>query len=127
MLVTAEDEDKCRGDAEQLLTTRLKTLNQGVIHCYNRKPKGELGASQLDRLGMMLTAGDEGKGRGDGEQLLTSRLKNLDQGTIYCYIRMPKSELGASQLDRLGTMVTAGDDGKDRGDGEQLLTSRLKT
>ncbi len=75
---------------------------------------------------MMVTAGDEGQGRGDGKQLLTDRLKITDQGVIHCYTRTPKSELGASQLDRLGMMVTAGDEGKGRGDGEQLLTDRLK-
>ncbi len=75
---------------------------------------------------MMVTAGDEGKGRGDGEQLLTDRLKKSDQGVIHCYNRMPKSELGVSQLDRLGTIVTARDEGKGIGDCEQLLTNRLK-
>ena len=80
-------------------------------------PKSELGASQLDRLGMMVTAGDEGKSREDGEQLLTDRLKQMDQGVIHCYNRRPKRELGASQLDRLGTMVTAGDEGKGKGEG----------
>ena len=70
-MVTARDEGEGRGDGEQWLTNRLKNSDQGVIHCYNRSPKGELGASQLDRLGTMVTAGDEGKGRGDGEQLLT--------------------------------------------------------
>ena len=89
-MVTARDEGKGRGDGEQLLTSRLKNSEQGVIHCYNRKPKNELGASQLDRLGMMVSAGDEGKSRGDGEQLLTSRLKKSEQGVIYCYNRMPK-------------------------------------
>ena len=43
-------------------------------------PKFELGASRLDRLGTMVIAGDEGKGRGDGEQLLADLLKQLDQG-----------------------------------------------
>ena len=81
-------------------------------------PKNELGISQLGRLGTMVTARDEGKGRGDGEQLATDQLKNTDQVGIHCYNRMSKSELGASQLDRLDTMVTAGDDGKDIGDGE---------
>ena len=74
----------------------------------------------------MMTAGDEGKGGGDGEQLITVRLKKSDQGVILCYIKTPKSEPGASQLDRLGMTVTAGDEGKGRGDGEQLLTDRLK-
>ncbi len=119
-------EDKSRGDGKHLLTNRLKNSDQGVILCYIRTPKSELGASQLDRLGMMVTAGDEGKGREDGEQLLTSRLKKTDQGTIYRYIRTPKSERGASQLDRPGKMMTAGDEGKGRGEGEQLLTVRLK-
>ena len=126
MMVTAGDEGKGRGDGEQLLTSRLKNSDQGVIHCYNRMPKSELGASRPDRLGKMMLAGGEGKCRGDGEQLLTSRLKNSDQGVINCYNRMPKSELGVSQLDRLGTMVTARDEGKSRGDGEKLLTDRLK-
>ena len=83
-------------------------------------PKSELGASQLDRLGMMGTAGDEGKGRGDGEQLLTDRLKNSDHGVIHCYNRRPKSELGASRLDRLDTKVIAGDEGKGREEGERV-------
>ena len=85
-------------------------------------PKGELGASQLDRLGMMVTAGDEGKGRGDCEQSLTSRLKVSDQGVIHCYNRMPKGELGASQVDKIVTKEIAGDEGKGRGDNERWLT-----
>jgi hypothetical protein len=101
-------------DGEQSQANRLIKLDQGIFHSNARMPKIRLGASLLDRLGTKVIAGDEGKGRGDGEQLLTSRLKNSDQGVIHRYNRMPKSELGASQLDRLGTMVTAGDEGKCR-------------
>ena len=119
-MVTARDEGKGREDGEQLLTDRLKTLGQGVIYCDNIMPKSELGESLLDRLGKMMSAGGEGKGRGDGEQLLTSRLKKSDQGVIHCYNRMPKSELGVSQLDRLGTMVTASDEGKGKGESERV-------
>ena len=56
-------EGKRREDGEQLLTDRLIILDQGVTNCYNRKPKSELGASQPDRLGKMMLAGGEGKGR----------------------------------------------------------------
>ena len=89
-MVTAGDKGKGRGDGEQLLTSRLNISDQGVIHCYNRMPKSELGVSQLDRLGMMMAAGDEGKGRGDGEQLLINRLEKSDQGVIHFYNRKPK-------------------------------------
>ena len=74
----------------------------------------------------MAIAGDEGKGRGDSEQLLTDRFITLDQGGCHCSTRTLKIELGASRLDRLGRKAMTGDEGKGRGDGEQLLTDRLK-
>ena len=97
-----------------------------VNHCYSRTPKIELGASKPNRLGIKMLAGGEGKGRGDGEQLLTNRLKTLDQGVLHSNARMPKIEPDTDLLDRLGTLVIAGVDGKGRGDGEQWLTSRLE-
>ena len=54
----------------------------------------------------MAMASGEGKGRVDGQQLLTDRLKTLDQG-FHCIARTLKIELGASLLDRLGTMAMA--------------------
>ena len=79
-MATDCEEGKGRGDSEQLLTNRLITLDQMGFHCITRTLKIELGASRLDRLSTMAIAGDEGKGRGDSEQLLTDRLITLDQG-----------------------------------------------
>ena len=126
--MVAGDDGKRKGDGEQLLTDRLKQLDQGVFHSNARMPKIELGASLLDRLGTKAVACDEGKDGGDSEQLLTNRLKTTEQGVFHCIARTLKIELGASllALDRLGTKMIAGDEGKGRGDGEPLLTDRLK-
>ena len=63
-----------------MLIDQRITLDQGGFHCIARMPKIELGASRLDRLSTMATDCEEGKGRGDSEQLLTDRLIILDQG-----------------------------------------------
>ena len=107
-----------------MLTDRLKTLSQGVFHCIARTLKIELGASllALDILGTMAMASGEGKGRGDGQQLLTDRLKTLDQEIFHYIARTRKIELGASLLDRLGTMAMASSECKGRKDGEHKNT-----
>ena len=91
--------------------------------------KIDVGVSWLDRLGKKVTETDKGKGGGDSEQLLTDRLKTSEQGVFHCIVRTLKIELGASlpALDRLGTMAMESGEGKGRGDGQQLLTDRLKT
>ena len=120
-MAVASGEGKGRLDGQQLLTDRLKTLDQGVFHCIARTRKIELGASllALDRLSTMAMASGEGKGRGDGQQLLTDRLKTLGQGVFLCIARTLKIELGVSPLDRLGMMAMASGEGKGRVDGQQ--------
>ena len=83
---------ECEADeGEQSQANRLIKLDQWVFHSDARMPKSELGASLLDRLGTKVIAGDEGKGRGDGEQLLTDRLKQLDQGYSTAMLECRKS------------------------------------
>ena len=54
---------------------------------------------------MLAIAGDEGKGRGEGEQLLIARLRTLDQGVFHCTARTLKIELGASTLEDRKSVV----------------------
>ena len=75
----------------------------------------------------MAVESGEGKGRLDGQQLLTDRLKTLDQGFSHCIVRTLKIELGASPLDRLSMMTVASGEGKGKLGSQQLLTDRLKT
>ena len=101
-------------------------INQGVYLRAAKAVKLEIGASQLESLGVKANTGGVGSKGGAGRRLPTMNLKKLNQGVYPRAARAVKIETGVSQLERLGVKANTGGVGSKRGAGRRLPTMRLK-